>query len=51
MALLALGMAWLTRVPAGADYPPDLLPAFLLAGIGGGISGSAAQIGALSRMG
>jgi EmrB/QacA subfamily drug resistance transporter len=50
MALLALGMAWLTRVPTGADYLPDLLPAFLLAGIGGGLSGPAAQIGALSRV-
>ena len=50
MSLLALGMAWLTRVPTGADYLPDLLPAFLLAGIGGGLSAPSVQIGALSRV-
>jgi MFS family permease len=50
MSLLALGMAWLTRVPTGAGYGLDLLPAFLLAGIGGGLSAPSAQIGALSRV-
>jgi EmrB/QacA subfamily drug resistance transporter len=50
MSLLALGLAWLTRVPAGADYLTDLLPAFLLAGIAIGLSAPSAQIGALSRV-
>jgi EmrB/QacA subfamily drug resistance transporter len=48
MALLALGVAWLTRLPVGADYPTDLLPAFLLAGIAIGLSAPTVQIGALS---
>jgi EmrB/QacA subfamily drug resistance transporter len=48
MTLLALGVAWLVRVPAGADYPTDILPAFLLAGIAIGLSAPAVQIGALS---
>jgi EmrB/QacA subfamily drug resistance transporter len=48
MSLLALGMAWLTRVPAGAEYLTDLMPAFLLAGIAIGMSAPSVQIGALS---
>lgn len=48
MTLLALGMLWLTRVPVGADYPTDLLPAFLLTGIAIGLTGPTVQIGALS---
>src|SRR5215211_2067048 len=46
--LLALGVAWLARLPQGADYPTDLLPAFLLAGIAIGLSAPSVQIGALS---
>src|SRR5215211_8899492 len=46
--LLAAGVAWLTRLPQGADYPTDLLPAFLLAGIAIGLSAPSVQIGALS---
>ncbi|WP_163505954.1 MFS transporter [Fodinicola acaciae] len=38
----------LARVPAGGAYAVDLLPAFLLAGIGFGFCGPAVQIGALS---
>jgi hypothetical protein len=38
----------LTRVPAGAHYATDLLPALILAGLAGGISAPAIQIGALS---
>jgi hypothetical protein len=37
-----------TRVPPGADYLSDLLPAFLLAGIGIGLASPSVQIGALS---
>jgi EmrB/QacA subfamily drug resistance transporter len=48
IALCALGFLWLTRVPPGADYLTDLLPAFLLAGIGVGLAGPSVQIGALS---
>lgn len=50
MLLLTLSAAWLTRVPVGADYLPDLLPAFLLAGIAGGLSAPAVQIAALSNV-
>jgi len=46
--LLMLGVAWLTRVPVGADYPTDLLPAFLLAGFAIGLSAPSIQIAALS---
>jgi MFS family permease len=48
IALCALGFLWLTRVPPGADYLTDLLPAFLLAGIGVGLASPSVQIGALS---
>jgi EmrB/QacA subfamily drug resistance transporter len=50
MSLLALGVAWLTRLPAGADYLPDMLPAFLLVGIAIGLTAPSVQIGALSRV-
>jgi MFS family permease len=46
--LLTLGVAWLARVPVGANYPTDLLPAFLLSGIAIGLSAPSIQIGALS---
>jgi EmrB/QacA subfamily drug resistance transporter len=48
LSLLAIGMLWLSRVPADASYVNDLLPAFLLAGIGIGVCAPSAQIGALS---
>jgi EmrB/QacA subfamily drug resistance transporter len=48
MALLALGVLWLTRVPSDAQYLTDLLPAFVLVGIAIGLSGPSVQIGALS---
>ncbi|WP_433331995.1 MFS transporter [Spirillospora sp. CA-294931] len=48
LTLLAVGMVLLIRVSAGADYLTDLLPAFLLAGLGFGICGPLLQIGALS---
>jgi EmrB/QacA subfamily drug resistance transporter len=48
LSLMAIGMLWLTRVPADASYIVDLLPAFLLAGFGIGLCAPAAQIGALS---
>jgi predicted MFS family arabinose efflux permease len=51
MALLALGLLWLTRVPSGAAYLTDLLPAFLVVGIAIGLSGPSVQIGALSSVG
>jgi EmrB/QacA subfamily drug resistance transporter len=47
-ALLAAAVLLLTRVPTDAHYATDLLPALLLAGIAGGLSAPAAQIGALS---
>ena len=48
LSLLAIGMLWLTRVPADADYVADLLPAFLLAGVAIGLCAPSVQIGALS---
>ena len=46
--LLAIGALLLTRVPAGAHYATDLLPALILVGMAGGLSAPAIQIGALS---
>jgi EmrB/QacA subfamily drug resistance transporter len=48
LSLLAIGMLWLTRVPADANYISDLLPAFLLAGVAIGLCAPSVQIGALS---
>ena len=48
LSLIAISALLLTRVPAGGDYFTDLLPALFLAGVGGGLSAPAAQIGALS---
>jgi EmrB/QacA subfamily drug resistance transporter len=48
MTLLALGLLWLMRLPTGAGYVTDLLPAFLLAGFAIGLSAPTVQIGALS---
>jgi EmrB/QacA subfamily drug resistance transporter len=47
MALLALGVLWLTRVPVGGRYLTDLLPAFVVVGIAIGLTGPSVQIGAL----
>ena len=46
--LLAIAALLLTRVPAGAHYATDLLPVLILAGLAGGMSAPAIQIGALS---
>jgi predicted MFS family arabinose efflux permease len=51
MSMLALGVAWLLRVPPGTHYLTDLLPAFLLAGIAIGLSAPTVQIGALLGVG
>jgi EmrB/QacA subfamily drug resistance transporter len=48
LSLLAIGVLWLTRVPADADYLTDLLPALLLAGVAIGLCAPSVQIGALS---
>jgi sugar phosphate permease len=48
LSAVTVGTLWLTRVPAEASYVVDLLPAFLLVGIGFGLCGPALQIGALS---
>ncbi len=48
LSLVAVGALWLARVPADAGYVTDLLPAFLLAGVGFGFCGPALQLGALS---
>jgi EmrB/QacA subfamily drug resistance transporter len=48
LALLAVSALLLARVPADADFATDLLPALVLAGVAGGLSAPATQIGALS---
>jgi EmrB/QacA subfamily drug resistance transporter len=48
LALLTGAMLWMARVPADAGYLVDLLPAFLLAGLGLGLCGPSLQIGALT---
>jgi EmrB/QacA subfamily drug resistance transporter len=48
LSLLAIGVLWLTRVPADANYVTDLLPALLLAGAAIGLCAPSVQIGALS---
>ncbi|MEV6228756.1 MFS transporter [Saccharopolyspora shandongensis] len=48
LMLVTVGMVWLTQVPADVDYVSDLLPAFLLAGLGFGLCAPSLQIGALS---
>jgi EmrB/QacA subfamily drug resistance transporter len=48
LTLLTAAMVWLTQVPADVNYVTDLLPAFLLAGLGFGLCGPSLQIGALS---
>lgn len=48
LALLAIALVLLARVPVDAGYATDLLPAFLLAGIAVGAAAPAAQIGALA---
>ncbi len=48
LSLLAIGVLWLTRVPADANYFTDLLPALLLAGVAIGLCAPSVQIGALS---
>jgi hypothetical protein len=47
-SLLAISALLLTRVPADGRFATDLLPALLLAGVAGGLSAPAIQIGALS---
>jgi MFS family permease len=44
----AVGLLWLTRVPPGAGYVTDLLPALLLLGVGIGLCAPTVQIAALS---
>ncbi len=48
LSLLAISALLLTRIQPGGNYATDLLPALLLAGVGGGLSAPSAQIGALS---
>jgi MFS family permease len=38
MALVAAGLAWLTRAPEGGHYVVDVLPSMLLMGVGAGVS-------------
>jgi MFS family permease len=38
LVMITAALAWLTRVPAYAAYLTDLLPAFVLFGVGGGLT-------------
>jgi EmrB/QacA subfamily drug resistance transporter len=38
LAIIAVGVAWLTRLPADGRYLVDLLPAFVLMGVGFGLA-------------
>jgi predicted MFS family arabinose efflux permease len=48
LSLLAISGVLLTHVHAGGNFATDLLPALVLAGVAGGLSAPAAQIGALA---
>ena len=48
MAVAAVGLLLLSRVPAGAGYVTDLLPALLLLGVSVGVTGPSVQIGAMT---
>jgi EmrB/QacA subfamily drug resistance transporter len=48
LSLLGVSAVLLTRVNAGGNFATDLVPALVLAGVAGGLSAPAAQIGALS---
>jgi sugar phosphate permease len=48
LSLFTVGVLWLTRAPVGGSYVTDLLPSFLLAGLGFGLFGPALQLAALS---
>ncbi len=48
LSLMTAGALLLTQVPADASYVSDLLPAFLLAGLGLGLCAPSIQIAALS---
>lgn len=50
MGCTALSAALLTRLPDNASYGPDLLPAFILAGLAIGLTGPTLQIGALMHV-
>jgi EmrB/QacA subfamily drug resistance transporter len=48
LSLASVGLALLTRVPVGASYLADLLPALVLVGAAIGLSAPSVQIGALT---
>ncbi len=48
LSFVVVGALWMARTPADAGYLADLLPAFLLAGVGFGFCEPAVQLGALS---
>jgi MFS family permease len=48
MALLTFGLLWFTQVSADGSYPVDLLPGFLLIGVGLGFSFVPVSIAALA---
>jgi len=49
-ALMALAALWLVRIPADGHYLPDVLPALVAVGVGGGLAAPAAQIAALGAV-
>src|SRR5258707_6320929 len=51
LSLFAISALLLTRVHAGGNFATGLLPALVLAGVAGGVSGPAPPIRALCRIG
>ena len=49
LAIIVAGIAWLTRLPVDGEYLVDLLPAFLLMGIGFGLAQPAITAMAMSE--
>lgn len=51
LVAVAAGALWLARVPAEAAYVADVMPAFLLVGVGFGLAGPALRIAAMRGAG
>ncbi len=49
MILFGSAMLWLMRAPVNASYITDLMPAFIVAGLAGGLMAPTLQVAALAR--
>jgi len=48
MALFGLAMVWLMRAPISTTYATDIMPAFIVAGLAGGLMAPSLQVAALA---